>query len=177
LQKIDADITDLSNQLANENRRQPDLEAEVAKLESTRKVISASKIENIRLPKTKETSKKPFFVICMYGSVYPLRSIDARGDVEIFSGVEIRKLTPTSTQFIPQAGQGLSNNIDEIRTAFRYIPREFYLACYVFPDSIEAFRRLRKALEGLPLEIGWDPEIEERLVFTTDDGTPAPRPQ
>ena len=177
LQRIDADITDLSNQLANENRRQPELEAEVAKLESTQKGMVASKTENVRLPKTKETSKKPFFVFCMHGSIYPLRSIDARGNFEIFSGVEVRKLTSKSTQFIPQVGQGLSDNVDEIRNAFQYLPRDFYLACYVFPNSVEAFRRLRKALVGIPIEIGWDPEIEETLVFTTDEGAPAPRPQ
>ena len=171
-------ITELENQIANEKRRQPELQAELTKLESSRKELVAQKTENLRLPKTKETTKKASFVFCIHGEIYPLLVYDASGDLELFPGIEIRKVSSSSTSYIPRLGHGLPNSLEAVRSAFKNTPENRYLACYVFPDSVDAFRRLRKALEGMPIEVGWDPQkTGEPLIFTSEGGIAAPRPQ
>lgn len=175
---LQGEKTELENQIANEKRRQPELQAELTKLESSRKELVAQKTENLRLPKTKETTKKASFVFCIHGEIFPRFVYDALGAPELFPGIEIRKLSSSSDSLIPMIGQGLPNSLEAVRSVFKNTPENRYLACYVFPDSVDAFRRLRKALEGMPIELGWDPlKTGEELIFTTEEGIPAPRPQ
>ena len=175
---LQGEKTELENQIANEKRRQPELQAELTKLESSRKELVAQKTENLRLPKTKETTKKASFVFCIHGEIFPRFVYDASGDSEKFPGIEIRKLSSSSDSLIPTIGQGLPNSLEAVRSVFKNTPENRYLACYVFPDSVDAFRRLRKALEGMPIELGWDPQkTGKKLIFTSEEGIPAPKPQ
>jgi hypothetical protein len=178
IRNLQSRISELENQIDTEQRRHPELQAELKRLETNRKELAAQKTENLRLPKSRETTKKPSFVICIHGEIYPLRLYDPAGEVELFPGIEARKVSPSSTSYIPKPGKGLPNSLESVRAAFKYTPNNRYLACYVFPDSVDAFRRLRKALEDLPIEIGWDPEeTGESITLTTEAGIPAPRPQ
>ena len=175
---LQAKIVELENQITNEQRRQPELQAELTRLEGRRQELEAQKTENLRLPKSRDTEKRPSMVFCIHGEIYPLVVYDASGDPNLFPGIVARKISSSSTSYIPTPGEGLKNSLESVRAAFKNTPADRYLACYVFPDSVDAFRRLRKALEGMPIEIGWDPEkTGESLIFTSEGGIAAPRPQ
>ena len=179
LESLTFEITDLENQLADTNRRRPALQAELVSLQAAHKGLASGQVEKFRLPKARSTTKKPLNVLCAHGAIYPVYVICSSGDLSRFQGIQFKDLNSTQTEYIPIRGAGIPPETTAIREAFAHLPADRYLSVFIYPDSIEAFRALRKAFPGNTIDIGWDPLTpDERLIFVTGGGgLPAPPPQ
>lgn len=176
---LEKEITDLENQLADSQRRRPALQAELASLQAAHKGLTSGQVEKFRLPKARTTTKKPLNVICAHGAIYPVLTISSTGDLSRFEGIRFNSLDSRRTEYIPIRGAGIPPETTAIQRAFAHLPAEYYLSVFIYPDSIESFRALRKAFPGNLVDIGWDPLTpDERLIFVTGGGgLPAPPPQ
>lgn len=179
LETLSIEITDLENQLADTQRRHPALQAELATLQAAHKKLVSKQVEKLRLPKVRSTSKKPSIVFCAHGQIYPIYIYGQSGESELFNGLKNEDLNEGQVEYFPQIGQGISADPLSIQRSFAHLPADRYLSVYIYPDSVEAFRELRKALSGSNIDIGWDPlEPGERLIFVpAGGGIPAPQPQ
>jgi uncharacterized protein YlxW (UPF0749 family) len=179
LESLAQEITDLENQLADSQRRRPALQAEFASLQAAHKGLTSGQVEKFRLPKARSTTKKPLNVICAHGAIYPVISISPTGDLSRFEGIRFNSLDSRRTEYIPIRGAGIPPETTAIRREFAHLPADHYLSVFIYPNSIEAFRALRKAFPGNTMDIGWDPLTpDERLIFVTGGGgLPAPPPQ
>jgi hypothetical protein len=179
LESLAQEITDLENILSDTNRRRPALQAELASLQAAHKGLTSAQVEKFRLPKTRTTSKKPALVFCAKGQIFPVLIYSSSGESDVYDGLQIRELNSRQTEFIPLSGQGIPAESAAIRRAFAHLPADRYLSVYIYPDSVEAFRALRKAFPGNTIDIGWDPlSPDERLIFVTGGGgSPVPLPQ
>jgi hypothetical protein len=178
LEAIAIEITDLENQLASAQGRRPGLQAELANLQAAYKGIASKQVEKLRLPKIRNTSKRPMNVFCAHGAIYPVRLATSTGDFDLFPGVDIKELNDTETEYIPLVGKGIPAEPQAIVQAFKNVPSDRYLSVFIYPDSVDAFRQLRNALAQKSIDLGWSPLTNsERLIFVTDGGKPAPLPQ
>jgi hypothetical protein len=179
LESLAQEITDLENQLADTNRRRPALQAELASLQAAHKGLTGANTEKIRLPKERTTDKPPFFVICRYNKVYPVDIVNASGNLRPNPAVKILPLDSDSDAFLPKPGEGIPADSQQIRTALSQTPSRFFIVCLVFPDSVEAFRQLRKGLGPVFPDIAWKPQkADDDIILTTaGKGVAPPKPQ
>jgi hypothetical protein len=178
LESITIEITDLENQLASAQNRRPGLQAELTSLQAAYKGLTSRQVEKLRLPKTRSTSKMPSHVFCAHGQIFPVWIYSPSGGSDPYEGLQIKKLNSSQTEYFPLSGQGIRAESAAIRRAFANLPADRYLSVYIYPDSVEAFRTLRKAFPGNTIDIGWDPLTpDERLIFGAGGGSPAPLPQ
>jgi hypothetical protein len=178
LESITIEITDLENQLASAQNRRPGLQAELASLQAAHKGLTPGQVEKLRLPKTRSTTKKALNVFCAHGAIYPVVSFNSSAELNRFPGMQFNDLTSTKTEYVPIRGAGIPPETAAIRRAFANLPTDRYLSVFIYPDSVDAFRALRKAFSGNSIDIGWDPlTAGEPLIFVTGGGIPAPLPQ
>jgi hypothetical protein len=179
LESITIEITDLENQLADSQRRRPALQAELASLQAAHKGLTGANTEKIRLPKERTTDKSPFFVICRYNKVYPVNLVTASGNLRPNPDVKILSLDADSDAFLPIQAVGIPADSQQIRTALSQTPSRFFIVCLVFPDSVEAFRQLRKGLGSVFPDIAWKPQkADDDIILTTaGKGVAPPKPQ
>lgn len=139
------------------------------------KLSSAKKVrtQEMRLPRERVTSKGAANVIFRYGRIYPLQSSDGRN-------TESLKWTPDGDEAFtvtPIEGKGyLSSDTSRITGLASSISSDRFVACYVYIDSIDAFRNFRKILQDRNVEIGWEPVDSGRNLSFASHGT-SPNPQ
>jgi len=139
------------------------------------KLSSAKKVrtQQMRLPRERVTSKGAANVIFRYGRIYPLQSSDGRN-------TESLKWTPDGDEAFsvtPIEGKGyLSSDTSRINGLASSISGDHFVACYVYIDSIDAFRNFRKILQDRNVEIGWEPVESGRDLSFASHGT-SPNPQ
>jgi hypothetical protein len=178
LESLAQEITDLENQLADSNRRRPALQAELASLQAAHKGLTGANTEKIRLPKERTTEKSPFFVICRHNKVYPVNLVSAAGSLSPNPDVEVTTIDSESEAYDPIPERGVPADAQKIRAALSQTPSRFFIVCLVYPDSVEAFRYLRKELAQFFPDVAWTPRrAESRVVLTSGEGTALPKPQ
>ena len=141
------------------------------------KLSSAKKVrtQEMRLPRERVTSKGASNVIFRYGRIYPTQT-----SLNSDRNTESLKWTPEGDEAYrvsPIEGKGyLPNETSKITTWASSISRDRFVACYVYIDSIDAFREFRKILQQLNVEIGWEPQESGRDMIFSSHGT-SPNPQ
>jgi hypothetical protein len=179
LESIKVEITDLENQLASAQSRRPSLQAELANLQAAHNGLAGANTEKIRLPKERTTDKSPFFVICRYNKVYPVDLVTTSGNLRPNPDLKILSLDEDSDAFLPIPALGIPADSQKIRAALSQTPSRFFIVCLVFPDSVEAFRQLRKGLGAVFPDIAWKPQkADDDIILTSaGDGIAPPKPQ
>ena len=141
------------------------------------KLSSAKKVrtQEMRLPRERVTSKGASSVIFRYGRIYPIRtSLDSDKNTESL------KWTPQGDEAYrvsPIEGKGyLPSETAKITRWASSVSSDRFVACYVYIDSIDAFREFRKLLQQRNMEIGWEPEESgQDLVFSSHGTSPNPQ--
>jgi len=162
---------------ATENRRST-LESERNALIEFSNRETKRRSDQVRLPKESDTSKSAYYVFCKYGLIYPQYLFDRRGEAIPNPSVNKIREDSTSIEYVPIIGKGSPPTENDIAALLSNLPTNYYIACNLYPDSIEAFKQLRKYAAKAKIDIGWKPASpDQRLVFTTENGVPPPKPQ
>jgi len=156
------------------------LQDRIKELQGKVKDERAKKTQRISLPRERETEQQSFWVIIINNEIFPASLIDSSGDLHKFeSGITITQQDEHSELFSPIRGKGYSfpGAKNDITEQIRRLPRDRFVACLVFSDSIQTFRDFEEIVHNLGRDIGWQPcESESELVFS-DVGGSHPNPQ
>jgi hypothetical protein len=139
------------------------------------KLSSAKKVrtQEMRLPRERVTSKGASSVIFRYGRIYPLQTAGGNNN-------DALKWTPEREDAVsvsPIEGKGyLASETAKIASWASAVSSDRFVACYVYIDSIDAFREFRKILQQKNMEIGWEPiQSGSDLVFSSRGTSPNPQ--
>ena len=177
---LEQEAAQKQNAITSVDQQITQLQARIQELQAKAKVERAKKVRRISLPRERDTDQRVFWVIIINGEVFPQAIYDSGGGKTRFaSGITVTKRDEDTDLWVINRGKGYSfpRNKMDLAEQIRRLPRDHYLACIVFPDSIEAFRNYEQIGHELGRDIGWQAADEEKeLVFTTKGGT-SPKPQ
>jgi len=166
-------ITTVDQQIAQ-------LQARIKELQTKAKAERAKKVRRISLPRERDTVQRVFWVIIINGEVFPQAIYDAGGvSTRFSSGITVTKRDEDSDLWVINRGKGYSfpkNKMDLVEQ-IRRLPRDHYLACIVFSDSIEAFRNYEQIGHELGRDIGWQAADQEKELLFSRKGGSKPKPQ
>lgn len=169
--KVSAEeIVRLENAIDSDEKRIEQLKKDIAAMAAKIEKITDSRTQKIRLPRERSTGKSATPVIFIYNEIFPVYERD-------ISKIGMLEIDEYSTLLSPKKGRGYSRDPADVKRSLDGIPSGRYAACYVFPDSIEAFRVFRNLATAEGMEIGWQAAVDvDNLVFTSKGGS-SPKPQ
>ncbi len=138
--------------------------------------VQNKKVQKLRLPKERSTTKSVFNVIVQYGKVYPLQfPRDGRNDKSIDWTILESSATPR-----PIPGEGLDPVRDSTALGLlfsRLTSSNTYVAFYVFEDSFDSFAKAKEEAVSAGLDYGWEPlQMKEApLSFGATGSKPKPQ--
>jgi len=171
---LDLQIADAKARRQAATSKEQDLAARTQRVRSQINEKEAKRDEYVRFPKEKTTSKHAFNFILKYGDVYPL--VDANG--KTFDGITHEPLEDKAFIANPIRSEGLAiardiNAILELLAICKKMG--VYISIYVYPDSFETFRTLKKHIFNAGLEYGFEVEPEHyKIRFGPNGSSPAP---
>jgi chaperonin cofactor prefoldin len=172
------EIAALENTIADAERRLPHLKAELQKLLQTHKNLKEKVASKIRLPKLRDTSKRAFYLILRYNQIFPLYRFSKSGYPTRHPSNKVDEISSFQIGYVPQRGKGIPADKKSILAEFENIPDSYYLTCFVYPDSAEAYRILFRTMVEKGMQVGWEPQQSgDDIIMTTRGGTPPPKPQ
>jgi hypothetical protein len=177
---LDQEAARVQNAIMTVDQQIAQMESRIKELQAKVKVERAKKVQRISLPRERDTDQRVFWVVFINGEVFPSKIFDAAGEATPFTaGINVIKKDEDDNLWTINRGKGYQfplNKADLVEQV-RRLPRDRYVACVVFPDSIDAFRKYEEIVHELGRDIGWQPEDQEsNLVFTSKGGT-RPKPQ
>jgi len=176
---IEQEATQKQNAITSADQQIEDLNQRIEKLKTKLRGERAKKIQRISLPREKETSQLTYWVIFINGEVFPTKIYSALGDPQPFdTGITVIPKGKDSELLLVHRGKGYSlpQNKGDLTEQIRRLPRDHYVACLVFPDSIETFRNYEQIVHELGRDIGWQPaDQENELVFSSKGSRPNPQ--
>ncbi len=150
------------------------LEKKLADLQLELESVADLKVEKLRLPKERQIDRPPAPIIVRYGQIFPVYDAEGKPSPSV---AHIRTPDGHFTA-LPSAGFGFMPARDAKRLrAFlpTYVGRNGYLTLYVYPDSFDAMRELKRLIFELGLDYGMDLYEEHRvLVFSAQGAKPKP---
>lgn len=158
-------------QAADEKGR--DLAGEAQSIRSKTADEDEKRVEHVRFPKERTSSKPPIHVLLKYGALYPL--IDASG--ENFSGIKRVPKKDEDYEAIPKKSEGIPiTDLATIRRLLASIQRwGGYVSLDVYPDSFETFRAFKALILEARLEYGFEVFPEHFIIVFSPNGTsPSP---
>jgi len=176
IKKAQLDQEAAKNALDELNKFQANLTSRIDAINC--KVLDAKKArtQEMRLPRERPTSKDATNVIFRYGRIHPLLSEPASG-IRNRDSLEWNQKGDDAMLVKPIEGKGiLPADKSRIANWSESVPNDCFVACYVYADSIEAFRDFRKVIQDKNMEIGWEPVSEGRgLIFSSHGSSPNPQ--
>jgi hypothetical protein len=129
----------------------------------------------LRLPRERETGKRPFYIIVQYGRIYPCRNADfSRNESSITWGS-----SGESDVARPIPGQGYTRaDTARLRALLNSLPNDLvYVAFCAFDDSFIEFNWAKELVTACNLAYGWKPfRGEDGPVLFSSSGQ-RPKPQ
>ncbi len=175
---VDQDIARRKNAIAALEQQINQLKERIAQAQSNVKKERAKKVQRLSLPREHDTNQDVFWVIIINNEVYPSQVIGAGGGMTPFSGIQITPKDKDVDLWTPQPGRGykMPASKSELMEQVRRLPRDRYVGCLVFPDSIQAFRDFEEIVHALGREMGWQPcDFERELMFSAHGTKPKPQ--
>lgn len=172
------DVARRQNAIASAEQQASQLKERLNEMQAKVQKERAKKVQRLSLPKERDTEQKVFWVIIVNNEIFPVRLIDYKGDMSPFGGIAITKKEGDSELWLPIRGRGYSmpGSRNDVVEQIRRLPRDRYVACLVFPDSIKTFRDFEEIVHGLGRDMGWEPcDREEELVFSATGSMPKPQ--
>ena len=177
---IDQEVAQKQNAITAADQQIKQLKDMIQQLQSKVKKERAKKVQRISLPRERDTDQKHFWVIIINNEIFPSEIFDAGGSSKSFTtGINVIKKTEDSDLWTINRGKGYSfpNSKNDLIEQVRRLPRDTYVACIVFPDSIDAFRSYEEVVHDLGRDVGWTPsDMEKELIFTAHGGS-HPKPK
>lgn len=172
----DRESNRIQNEIESSKKQIEKTSAQISDLEKRIGQIQDNRTQKIRLPRERSTARKSLPVVFIYNEVFLSGFFDSGGDFEVNdAGIERVEINENAERWIPRKTKGVSEA--GVESSLRNFPSEFYAACYVFPDSIEAFRKFRDAAARLKVDVGWEPSLDPKDLIFTSKGGSAPKPQ
>jgi cob(I)alamin adenosyltransferase len=175
---IEEETTARKNAISTDDQQIASLKDRIDQMQAKVKKERSKKVQRLSLPKEHDTDMNHMWVVLINNQVYPAKLIDSSGEMTPFSGIKIMKKNEESNLWIPQKGAGfdLARSKGEVVELIRRLPRDHYVTCIVFPDSIQCFRDFEEIVHGLGREMGWQPcDQEQELIFSTKGSYPKPQ--
>jgi hypothetical protein len=172
------DVARRQNAIASADQQIAQIKDRLKEMQAKVQKERAKKVQRLSLPKERDTDQKPFWVIIVNNEIFPARIIDYRGEMSPFGGITITKKDENSELWLPVRGRGyaMPGSKNEVIEQIRRLPRDRYVTCLVFPDSIQAFRDFMEIVHGLGRDMGWDPcDREQDLIFSATGTMPKPQ--
>ncbi|MFY8216709.1 MAG: hypothetical protein ACOVMP_08925 [Chthoniobacterales bacterium] len=166
-----AAITNAIETLAN---REESLKQQLAQLRSEMEKMVEARTVRFRLPKETDSNRDPFNVIFIHNEIYWF-AVNGR---ENSQAISFRPLESGRTKLTPIRGRGdqLPSDAARVRELLSEVGQDAYVACYVFPDSVEVFRKLRELAYASGTQIGWSLETDpDALIFGEEGSRPKPQ--
>jgi len=161
------------NSLEARNKRQESLLQQLSRVQAETEEMVEARTQRFRLPKESTTQRAPINVIFLYNEIFWV-TIQDRPNKDAIQFIERGK----STQFLPIRGRGdqLPGAENRTKTLLKEIESGEFLACYVFPDSVDSFRKFRELSYSSGVQIGWSLENDpDALVFSAEGSSPRPQ--
>lgn len=169
----------MQNAITTDEQQISQLKDQLKELEAKVKKEREKKVQRLSLPKERETDQTALWVIIINNEVFPERIFDASGGSSDFvSGITVSKQSDEEDLWTANRGRGYSfpNRKEDIVEQIRRMPRDQYVACLVFPDSVDTFRDFEQIVHGLGRDIGWEPvDMEKQLIFSSHGTRPKPQ--
>jgi signal transduction protein with GAF and PtsI domain len=172
------DVARRQNAIASAEQQMSQLKARLQEMQAKVQKERAKKVQRLSLPRERETEQKAFWVIIVNNEIFPAKIIDYRGEMSPFSGITVVKKDGGSELWMPVRGRGYSmpGSRNDVVEQIRRLSRDRYVACLVFPDSIQTFRDFEEIVHGLGRDMGWEPcDREEDLLFSASGSMPKPQ--
>jgi len=139
--------------------------------------ITARQTQRLRLPRERTTTKSHLYVIVRYGLVYPLYSFE--GGIPERNTTSLRWIQESETsrrvEPIPGAGIHPQSGAAAFSATLRAIPADqIYLVFQVFPDSFEAFNRVKVATVAAGYDYTWEPRLDSTPLRLGAGASPPP---
>ena len=142
------------------------------------KIAEAKKVrvQQMRLPRERATDKGAVNVIIRYGRIYPLQ-IPPNSTAKNTDAIDWTDVGDDAYRATPIEGKGLLATDAAFLTRWAsQVPSDCFVACYVYEDSIEAFRGFRKIVQDKNVDLGWEPvESSRGLRFGSHGSSPNPQ--
>jgi hypothetical protein len=142
------------------------------------KIADAKKvrIQQMRLPRERHTDKGAVNVIIRYGRIYPLQ-LSPNSIAKNTDAIEWTDVGDDAFRATPIEGKGLlATNTAFFARWTSEVPSDCFVACYVYEDSIDAFRGFRKIVQDKNVDLGWEPvESSKGLRFGSHGSSPNPQ--
>ena len=145
-------------------------------LKRERSDIVASKAEQLRLPKEGSMSGDPTYFILRHNEIYPVYLASGSRWIKNKACFDWQEESDTLT-VSPIPGKGLSPDSFEssVAESIALTKREgSYVALLVAPDSVGAYRGIRKALVSAGVLFGWRVRDQAQYYFGSGGTSPPP---
>lgn len=168
-------------QLALENRKaaleaqQTAMQSRAARLGDEIQKIEATKVAQLRLPRERKSTKKPWGVILRYGEGYPVYTPTAEPNTAGVRWSEHGK----GMRAEPIKGSGIAPGSGEkewSRTLGELDRSKYYIVFYVYRDSLDAFSAFKESAAKHDFEYGWEPILGTGDLTFVEEGEAPPLP-
>lgn len=175
LRDADAEAARIANALQTVEENSKRLRERLANLEESIGEIESEQQQILRFPKERSADWSAIWVLFWGNKIYPLRDEtfdENRSDFTITSNGEgtLYEIRRDRGHPIDAAGR--------IVGQFGKLPRSvgnWYFACLVNPDSVEAFTAFRDAAVSAGHSYGWEPHHQPLVLLVSEGGTkPSP---
>lgn len=167
-------LADITSQLNAAQAQASTAKERLQRLSRQIEESESSRIEQLRMPREKAKAKESRSVILKFGEVFPLEDQEDQP----FPG--IRRIHEATDGFTahPKRTEGLftSRDSEQLKQLFqRFKNKDAYLAIYVYPDSHETFRELKRIIHETGIEYGLEScEEYDIITFSKSGSSPAP---
>lgn len=175
---VEKDVAKAQNAIATTDQQIAQLKQRIAEAKQKVKNERAKKVQRLSLPREHDTNLNAFHVVIINNEIFPSYLIDSAGKMSPFPGIKITKKDEDTDLWTPARGHGLTlpGSKKDLVELIRRLPRESYVSCLVFSDSIQSFRDFEEIVHGLGREMGWRPFDSESHLLFSEKGT-NPKPQ
>jgi hypothetical protein len=167
-------LTQTQNEIKALENRKESIQRQIDALEKNIQEMLAARVEEMRLPKERDTTLRAMPVIFLYNEIFWMHPEGQRNT----ESIDWRPLSDESFRVSPIRGKGwqIPRDQSRIHRALAHSGGKAYVAGYVFPDSVETFRKFRQQAITSGVEIGWSLETSvDGLIFGARGTSPAPQ--
>lgn len=145
-------------------------------LKKERSNVVTSKAESLRLPKEGSMSGAPTYFILRYNEIYPVYLASGSGWIGNKNCFDWQE-QGDDLALTPIRGKGLSPDSfqSSVSESIALTKREgSYVALLVAPDSVDAYREMRKVLVSAGVLFGWRVRDQSPYHFGSEGSSPPP---
>jgi len=175
-ERIQTRLASLENETKSLEDREASLENQIAATKKETEQMVAARTENVRLPKERRTDLRASPVIFLHNEVFWMYPDNRTPNTASIIWTPQSKDDAVKIQPIRGKGLSLPRDQQDVGLIISGLGSRRYIVCYVFPDSVDAFRKFRALAMQANVEIGWSLETSvDELIFSSGGQSPSPQ--